>query len=317
MALLLRELIARPQGVYLHGCTTVPDMIVARKKGHKAGYVGGYSFAAMMGWIDGGIYYGGEMLQHIQSFTDCPLIQIPILADADDCYGGVFNVRRVVTDLFTKSDVAAIHIEDQIHPKRCGHLKGKRVMPRKTALDKMRAAVATRNSIDRARFLVGRTDTVGAANGGGVEDAIDRACDWLDIGVDGVWAEFGTPDTPAVFEFPRGVLRRHPQAIIFINISTSFRNWRSSAITSRRILEAGYKAPFSTYPSLRASIHAVAETAEEFAEDYIEGIKKLEERTEGGLGEDVNGLLGLKYYQDFEREFDPDAAENQAKSEGF
>jgi 2-methylisocitrate lyase-like PEP mutase family enzyme len=317
MASRLRELIARPRGVFLYGVTIVPDAVVAQMAGLEGFYIGGYAFANASGYPDLGIYYGNEMLRHIQNFTDNEYLQIPAMADADDCYGGVHNVKRVVRDLFEKTAIAAIHIEDQQPPKRCGHIAGKKVLPLKAAVGKIRAAVEIKNSIDPTRIIVARTDAAGAANGYGIADAVERAAAYIDAGCDLVWCELKSANSPGVIEFAKGVHARYPGFPLAINISPSFKDWLECDLTPADFTALGYKLPFSTYPSIKASVDAVYRTALEFKDNYVEGIKKLEQKIADGPARSIMELMGVERYQRYEREFDPEAAENQIKSEGF
>jgi 2-methylisocitrate lyase-like PEP mutase family enzyme len=317
LAVRLRKLIERPQGVFLFGVTMVPDAIVAQSAGHEGIYIGGYAFANASGYPDLGIYYGNEMLRHVQNFTDNEDLRIPALADADDCYGGVHNVKRVVRDLFEKTAVAAIHIEDQQPPKRCGHIAGKKVLPLKAAVGKISAAVAMRNSIDRARIIVARTDAAGAANSHGIADAIERAVAYIDAGADLVWCELASANSPGVVEFAEGVHKHYPGWPLAINISPSFKDWAECVLAPGDLTALGYKLPFSTYPSLKASVDAVHRTALEFKANYIDGIKKLEEKVAGGPARSIMELIGVDKYQSYERDFDPEAKVSQERSEGF
>lgn len=317
LALQLRSLINQSYGVFLYGVTMVPEAIGVDEVGHDGYYIGGYAAAAARGVPDLGILSGTEMLAHIQGFTDCNRITIPALADADDGYGGVHNVRRTVRDLLTKTAIAAIHIEDQESPKRCGHIAGKRVLPLDVAVGKIRAAVAMRDDIDPMRIIVARTDAAGAANSKGIKDAILRARAYLDAGVDAVWCESASANDPRDAQFARGVHKTHPNAILAINISPSFDDWEKCDRTTGELIDLGYMLRFATYPALKASVAAVVESAREFLEDEIRGIKKLAALTKGGPAESIKRLIGLDTFQEIEARFDPRAGRAQKKSEGY
>lgn len=109
--------------------------------------------------------------------------RLPVLADADTGYGETLNVARTVED-FEHAGLAGIHLEDQVTPKRCGHLDGKQVIPAADMSRKIRAAVRARSDPDF--FLVARTDSRSIL---GLQDAVDRAHRYLDAGADAIFPE--------------------------------------------------------------------------------------------------------------------------------
>jgi len=109
--------------------------------------------------------------------------QLPVLVDADDGYGDVKNVTHTVRS-YEAMGVSALFIEDQVAPKRCGHLKGKHVVPPEIMEQKIKAAVAARHSADL--FLVARTD---AREPEGLDAALNRAERYLKAGADGIYVE--------------------------------------------------------------------------------------------------------------------------------
>jgi 2-methylisocitrate lyase-like PEP mutase family enzyme len=109
---------------------------------------------------------------------------LPVLVDADDGYGDAKNVTHTVQQ-YEAMGVGALFIEDQVAPKRCGHLSGKRVIPAETMVNKIRAAVAARKSPDSI-FLIARTD---ALDPEGMDDALRRGEQYLKAGADGIYVE--------------------------------------------------------------------------------------------------------------------------------
>src|SRR5205814_4120078 len=108
---------------------------------------------------------------------------LPVIADADTGYGEVLNVARAVEE-FEHAGVAGIHLEDQVAPKRCGHLDGKQVIPAVDMAKKIRAAVKARTDPDC--FLIARTDSRSLY---GLQDSIERAHRYLDAGADAIFPE--------------------------------------------------------------------------------------------------------------------------------
>ncbi len=114
-------------------------------------------------------------------------VEIPAIADADTGYGNAINVLRTVED-FIRAGVAGIHIEDQVAPKRCGHVAGKQIIPVEEAAGKYGAAAKVRDELDPDFVLIARTDARGVA-GGSVEAVIERSKAYIDAGVDMIFPE--------------------------------------------------------------------------------------------------------------------------------
>jgi 2-methylisocitrate lyase-like PEP mutase family enzyme len=112
----------------------------------------------------------------------------PVFADADTGFGNALNVRRTTREFVRNTDVAGFFIEDQVSPKRCGHVAGKRVLPIEEALGKIRAAADVRDEHDSEFDLIARTDARGAA-GGSLDEAIERGNAYHDAGADVIFVE--------------------------------------------------------------------------------------------------------------------------------
>ena len=120
------------------------------------------------------------------------IVDIPVIADADTGYGGILNVRRTIRQ-YERSGVAALHLEDQESPKRCGHLNDKRVIPVADMLPKIRAAVDARTDDDFT--IIVRTDALAVT---GWDDAINRCQEYINAGADALFVEaLRTPDEVA------------------------------------------------------------------------------------------------------------------------
>lgn len=143
-----RELIARPQGVFGFGVATALDAALAVAEGHECVYAGGYSIAMAKMWPDMGLMNMVEVGHEVSHIVRAA--PVPVIADIDDGYGSALNVHRTVEEFLGREIVeprttrvrrlAGIHIEDQIYPKRCGHITGKEVVPREVAAGKVRMA---------------------------------------------------------------------------------------------------------------------------------------------------------------------------------
>src|SRR3954453_5001798 len=127
---------------------------IAQRVGFPMAFVSGYSVAATtIGEPDLGLLTQTEMIDRARRI--CLSVPIPVIVDADTGYGNPLNVHRTVTELIAAGAVGCF-LEDQVWPKRCGHMRGKRVIGRDDYVQKIRAAVEARG--DRDFFLVARTD---------------------------------------------------------------------------------------------------------------------------------------------------------------
>jgi methylisocitrate lyase len=163
----------------------VYDAITARlaeRAGAKAIYVSGAGVTnSMTALPDIALITQDEMAR--QANYACSAVQVPVFADADTGYGDTWNVRRTVSE-FERAGLAGLHIEDQLAPKRCGHLDGKEVIPAADMCKKIRAAVDARS--DPAFFIIARTDARGV---NGLDDAIERGKTYVGAGADCIFPE--------------------------------------------------------------------------------------------------------------------------------
>ena len=177
----LRALLDRPGLLRLPGVYDGLSARLAERAGFPAAYVTGFGAAASrLGMPDLGLMSFKEMLDHVAALADA--VAIPLVADADTGYGGARNVARTVR-AFAKAGAAAVQIEDQAWPKRCGHTEGKRVVPREEAVDRVKAAVDA--AAGRA-LVVARTD---ARATDGIEEALARGRAFAGAGADLVFVE--------------------------------------------------------------------------------------------------------------------------------
>lgn len=155
---------------------------IATQTGFEVIFITGYSLAAtMLGEPDFGILTQTEMLSAAQRI--CSVTHVPVIVDADTGYGNAINVIRTVDELI-RIGAAGMFLEDQIWPKRCGHMKGKQVIPLEEQLKKLRAAMEAKKN--RSFYTVARTDARQAL---GLSDAITRGIAFKEAGADAVFIE--------------------------------------------------------------------------------------------------------------------------------
>ena len=177
----LRTLLAGPDAVVAPGAFDGLTAMLVEEAGFPAVYMTGAGVSASYGLPDYGLLGLAEMAGRAGLLAGA--VAIPVIADADTGYGNELNVTRTVRE-YEARGVAALHIEDQVSPKRCGHLAGKEVVSREEFVAKIRAAAAARRDPDT--FLIARTDARAVI---GLEEAVARANAALEAGADMAFVE--------------------------------------------------------------------------------------------------------------------------------
>jgi 2-methylisocitrate lyase-like PEP mutase family enzyme len=187
--------------------------------------VGGYNTSgSLLGIPDVGLLTLMEQVDMVRKVAD--VAAAPLLADGDDGYGNYLNVMRMVREL-ERAGANAVHMEDQVFPKKCGHMEGKRIVPQAEFISKIKAFVDTRKSEDFLLFA--RTDSLAV---GGFAEAVDRGNAYLEAGADVIFVE--APVTMAQVEsLPRMI----PGPLLY--------NWvwkgKSPLVPREDLLRLGYR----------------------------------------------------------------------------
>ena len=182
----LRAQLARPEILTLPGVYDGISARVAESVGFPALYMTGYgAVASGLGLPDAGVASYTEMVGILRRLVE--VTNVPIVADGDTGYGGLLNVRRTVRG-YERAGAAAIQIEDQEFPKKCGHMPGRRVVPANEAAARIRVAVEAR--LDPDFMIIARTDARASL---GLDAALSRAEMFLREGADVLFIE--SPDT--------------------------------------------------------------------------------------------------------------------------
>ena len=309
----LREKLNTQDFVFAPGMYHALDARLAEMTGHDAAYMSGYSTVlGQFGFPDLEMVTMTEMVENAKRMVEAT--NLPIIADCDTGYGGIHNVRRAVRE-YEKAGVAAIHIEDQTTPKRCGHIAGKQIVSREKARARFEAAVDAKQSEDT--IIIARTDAYGSSNGDW-EEHLERGRIYADAGVDLVWPEMPNPSREDAVNYAEAIHETHPDLKLAFNYSSSFA-WseEEDPLTFQELGDLGYKYIFITLFGLHSGAHAVYEDFKKLAEQDEEGQFDLEQRYLDHPTESHHELSFVSRYQNIETEFDPEARRRIEKSEGF
>jgi 2-methylisocitrate lyase-like PEP mutase family enzyme len=182
----LRALLKEGKTLFVPGCYNAMSARVLDKVGFPAIYMSGYGTSlSMIGMPDAGLITMNEMQQNARYIANA--VSVPVIADADNGFGNAINAMRCVRE-YIQTGVAGIHIEDQVAPKRCGHVAGREVIALAEAVGKIRSAHATRLEHDPDFLIIARSDARGA-HGGSLSEAIDRVNRYLEAGADMAFVE--------------------------------------------------------------------------------------------------------------------------------
>ena len=179
----LRALLMGDQIITMPCCFDPLSAKLIEQEGFPLTFMSGFAAsAARLGMPDTGLMSYGEVVD--QGRNICNAVDIPVIGDGDTGYGNALNTKRTVKG-FAQAGFAAVMIEDQVAPKRCGHTAGKAVVDREEALDRIRAAVDARNE-GHDILILARTD---ARHDHGLDEALDRAQRFHELGADILFVE--------------------------------------------------------------------------------------------------------------------------------
>jgi 2-methylisocitrate lyase-like PEP mutase family enzyme len=279
----LRQLLKRDKLLVAPGCFDGLSARLVEEAGFAAAYLSGGAVARSMGIPDIGLVTLSETIDRAAQVVAA--VKIPVIADADTGYGNAVNLVRTVRE-FERAGVAAIHIEDQITPKRCGHLDGKEVIPLAEMEKKLQAALATRTDADFC--IIARTDARGVH---GFDDAITRGRAFARLGVDAIFVE-----APQSEEELAQIPRLIPNVPILVNV---FKGGKTPMLPMERLEKMGYRIAIYPSETQRAAIHAMRRALDTLnregtTESIDDALTTFKER---------DRVVGLDDWQNIEREF--------------
>ncbi len=279
----LKELLLQKEILVAPGAHDVLTAKVIEQVGFKAVYMTGYGQAASaLGKPDVGLLTMTEMLDRAAKFVSA--VSIPVLADADTGFGNALGVMRTV-ELYEKAGVAAIQLEDQVAPKRCGHMLGREVISKEEMVGKIEAAVAAR--VDPDFLIIARTD---ARTDHGFDEALERVRAYEAAGADIIFLE--SPET-------KDEMRRLNQAIKKPTLANMVEGGRTPLCDKDELQDLGYNLVIwptaSTYVTAFAMQKLMSElmgkgTTAGFIDEMI-SFKEFNKL----IGLDAYNQLGKKY----------------------
>lgn len=198
----IREFLSVKGSLVMPGVYDALSAKIAARAGFEVIFITGYSLSAtLLGEPDFGLLTQTEMLSATRRI--CSVVETPIIVDADTGYGNALNVIRTVKELI-RAGAAGMFLEDQVWPKRCGHMQGKQVIPLEEHLKKLQAAISARVGSDL--YIVARTDARQAL---GLKKAIARGIAFKEAGADAVFIE-----APESKEEMREIARNVPGPLV-------------------------------------------------------------------------------------------------------
>lgn len=230
-----------------HGAVVFPGVydtlsaMTAERAGFPLAFISGYAVSAtLIGEPDLGLLTQTEIVDRARRI--CRAVTIPVVVDADTGYGNALNVVRTVTELID-AGAAGCFLEDQMWPKRCGHMRGKRVIPREDYVQKIRAAVDTRG--DRDFFIVARTDALAAV---GLDEALARVGEARAAGSDATFVE-----APGSLDELTVVGRRAPKP----TVANMVERGKTPVLDRDQLAALGFTLILYPLAGLYASAHAL------------------------------------------------------------
>jgi 2-methylisocitrate lyase-like PEP mutase family enzyme len=279
----LRALLQRDRTLMAAGVFGPMPAKIAQQAGFEALYVpGGGTALARLGVADLGLVTMSEMVDNAASVAQA--VSVPVIADADTGFGGTLNVQRTVRE-YERAGVAAIHLEDQEFPKRCGHLEGKTLVPLEEAAQKIRAAVEARSDPDL--MVIARCDALSVH---GMDETVRRGRAYLAAGADMLFIE--SPRTLAeIREIPQRM-----QGLHLFNMSAS---GKTPCLSADELGALGYRLMILPNFTALVAIKAMREALKEIqSSGTVAGVLDR-----CASFHDFTNLGGLPDLQDVERRF--------------
>ena len=287
----LREQLAPGQLLVAPGCYDALTALLVEQAGFEAAYVSGASIAySKLGRPDIGLVTASEVAQTVQMIRE--RVDMPLIVDADTGYGNAMNVQRTVRQL-ERAGATCIQLEDQVAPKRCGHLAGKSVVPAAEMLSRLKAALDARESA----LIMARTDALAIE---GWERTLERADAYLEAGADVLFIE-----APQTVEQLAGIGARYGARVpLLVNV---VEGGRTPALPPEQYRAQGFRLVIFPGAIVRSLTFAVREMLGTLRREGSTQACQDRMLTVGSL----NQLLGTEQLLEAGRRYDPQIASSE------
>lgn len=278
---ILKTLIATPDLFVAPGCFDGLSARLIEQAGFQVAYASGGAIARGAGFPDLGLMAFTEVAHQMEQIAAA--VEIPVIADFDTGYGNALNAQRAAR-FFMRSGVAAIHIEDQTFPKKCGHYNDKSVIPVNTMRGKIRAV---RDVVGDDLVVIARTDALAVE---GFEPAIERCHAYADAGADMIF--FEAPQSEEQIEAAARLLP-YPKLL------NMFRGGKTPEVPLPRLRQMGYRLVIVPSDLQRAAIHAMTRALDVLREDGDTG------RMAGEMVSfhEREAIVGAEHYDELNRRY--------------
>lgn len=278
----LRTLLARPKLLVAPGCYDALSAKLVQEAGFDAAYMTGFgTSASVLGMPDAGLISFSEMATHAGNLANA--IDIPLIADGDTGYGNAVNVYRTVK-AYARAGVAGLHLEDQVSPKKCGHVAGKKVIPLEEMVGKLRAAADARAEMDIV--VIARTD---ARVIEGVDATMRRCKAYIEAGADMIF--FEAPESEEEIER----VAKEIDAPLLINMAIG---GKTPFVPISKLEKMGFNLAIFPAVTMKSAIVAIRET--------LSQIKTNPDQRPGGdelTFEDMKNIVGFPEYYEMEAKY--------------
>ena len=286
---ILRQLLEKREVLVVPGAHDVLSAKLIEKVGFKALQVSGFGLAAtLLGLPDMAFLSFEEMRNFTRNIVDA--VNIPVMADADTGFGNAINAMYV-TEKLIKAGCASMNIEDQMFPKRCGHIEGKTIVPCDEMVLKIKACAKVRDELDPDFVINARTDSIAVS---GIDEAIRRGNAYAEAGADMIFVE--APRT--IEEIERAV--KEIDALVSINFFDSIEGGKTPLLPVNQMKELGVARISVPVGSVFAAAKGV--------QNYLEAIKDdiAPDRKEVLFSfDEFKNIVGVPGFREQEKEYLP------------
>ena len=291
---LLKRMINERKALVCPGAHDAISAMLIERAGFKALQVSGFGLSATyLGLPDMAFLGFSDVLNFTRNIAET--VKIPVMADADTGYGNSINAMYVTKE-FLKAGLAGMNIEDQVFPKRCGHLEGKQIIPLEEMVLKIKACKSVKDELDPDFVINARTDAIAV---GGIEEAIRRGNAYAEAGADLIFVEAPR----SVEQIDRAV--REIKAPVSINLMDAVTGGKTPLIPIDTLRKLGVGRVSIPVGPLFAAVKGMVDYL-----DAIKGDRIAQGRTElVAPFSDFKDLVGFEKFRDLEKQFLPNFVE--------